>query len=158
VNRFCYTACVVPRCLPGRSCAPCKSPCSFFGPQCPKYSPSVSQDMSQLSACWTVSSVVYLRCTCLSCSSDCQQLRKFCWRPTPFGLVFVCHESDTVLQRMLAVWEFRLPCMMKRIGWFVQTTFPPFCLHSPNRVTHANPAISRVPAPVGRTSQHIYLL
>ena len=30
MNRFCYTACVVPRCLPGRSCAPCKSPCSFL--------------------------------------------------------------------------------------------------------------------------------
>jgi hypothetical protein len=36
----------------------------------------------------------------------------------PRRLVFVCHGSDAVLRRIAAVWEFRLPCMMKRIGSF----------------------------------------
>jgi hypothetical protein len=138
----------------------------LLGLQCPtSSSPSVSQEMSQhfrMPACWTVSSVVYFRCTCTIAppTVHCWQQGKFSCRRMPFGLTL----------RLPRI-GYRVPTDTRSVGvsitvydeahWFVQTTFRPFCLHSPNRVTHANPAISRVPAsaePVGRTPQNIYLL
>jgi hypothetical protein len=96
---------------------------------------------------------------CSSLIVDCWQQRTLSCRRMPFGFALRLYQIG-----------YRVPTDTRSVGvsttgydeahWFVQTTFPPFCLHSPNRVTHANPAISRVPAsaePVGRTSQHIYL-
>jgi hypothetical protein len=135
-----------------------------FGSSCPTQSPLVSQDMSQhfqLPACQLV--------------ELCHLWYTFVARAFKFLELFLrlSAAAEVFLQRHAVLCSSfatnRILTDARSVGastavhdeahWFVQITSPRFCLHSLNHVTHANPAISRVPAsaPVGRTSQHIYL-